>query len=141
MTQTFDPTKPVQTRDGRKARIICTDIKDDTPILAAVDCGTFESVEHYYRSGLVNGAVGSQDDLINTPTIPKGLRGLAGSSHGVEVALFSMENITKHLEEEGLVVVPIEATQEMILAFAHVRELNGASMDAWKDAIAAWGEE
>ena len=31
----FDPTKPVQTRDGRKARIICTDADDPRyPIVA-----------------------------------------------------------------------------------------------------------
>lgn len=27
MTKPFDPTKPVQTRDGRTARILCTDYK------------------------------------------------------------------------------------------------------------------
>lgn len=32
----FDPTKPVQTRDGRKARIICTDAKGVLPIIALV---------------------------------------------------------------------------------------------------------
>jgi len=30
----FDPTKPVQTRDGRKARILYTDIKSGYPIVA-----------------------------------------------------------------------------------------------------------
>ena len=34
----FDPTKPVQTRDGREARIICTDVerKGDWPIVALI---------------------------------------------------------------------------------------------------------
>lgn len=32
----FDPTKPVQTRDGRKARIICTDAASPLPIVALV---------------------------------------------------------------------------------------------------------
>lgn len=32
----FDPIKPVQTRDGRKARIICTDAKGSFPIIALV---------------------------------------------------------------------------------------------------------
>lgn len=37
MTNKFDPTKPVQTRDGNKVRIICTDaIGCDFPILALV---------------------------------------------------------------------------------------------------------
>lgn len=33
---TFDPTKPVQTRDGRKARIICTDAPGLHPLVALV---------------------------------------------------------------------------------------------------------
>lgn len=32
MSKTFDPTKPVQTRDGRPARIICTDVKHQSPM-------------------------------------------------------------------------------------------------------------
>ena len=30
----FDPTKPVQCRNGRKARIICTDAKGEYSIFA-----------------------------------------------------------------------------------------------------------
>ena len=34
----FDPSRPVQTRDGRKARIVCVDMKrDHYPILALVE--------------------------------------------------------------------------------------------------------
>lgn len=32
----FDPTKPVQMRDGRKARIICTDFKGTNPIVVLI---------------------------------------------------------------------------------------------------------
>lgn len=33
----FDPTKPVQTRNGREARIICTDFKRKEPIVALIE--------------------------------------------------------------------------------------------------------
>lgn len=67
---TFDPTKPVQTRDGRKARIICTDAKKKQPIVALVlrSDGTEDVVYHnangfyYPRSGAE-----SEHDLINIP--------------------------------------------------------------------------
>ena len=36
----FDPTKPVQTRDGHPARIICTDAKGNWPIVALVSTST-----------------------------------------------------------------------------------------------------
>lgn len=41
----FDPTKPVQTRNGRKARILCTDRKNTYPIVALI---TFEDEEFYH---------------------------------------------------------------------------------------------
>ena len=63
----FDPSKPVQTRDGRKARIICTDAKrSDTSIVALVeDEATFEYVMDYHTNGQIE--MFSQDkwDLIN----------------------------------------------------------------------------
>jgi hypothetical protein len=50
----FDPTEPVQTRDGRKARILCTDFRGTgvCPILAAVTCsdGT-EKALSYFQDG------------------------------------------------------------------------------------------
>jgi len=63
---TFDPTKPVQTRDGRKARIICTDKKSISTIVALVeDENGEEGIISYLGSGTVfiNGE--SPVDLIN----------------------------------------------------------------------------
>lgn len=46
----FDPTKPVWTSDGRKARIVCTDRNNTKPIMALIadkqgleDCYLFRS--------------------------------------------------------------------------------------------------
>lgn len=74
----FDPTKPVKTRDGRKARILATDIK--TPkyaILAAVERKEKpdeEEIDFYMADGhsYVDHECG--DDLVNIPTKRK-LRG------------------------------------------------------------------
>lgn len=66
----FDPTKPVQTRDGRAARIICTDRKvDGYPILALVTQGNgSEDVLSYRTDGGFFGSKGSHPvDLINIP--------------------------------------------------------------------------
>jgi len=67
---TFDPTKPVQTRDGRPARILCIDARGDLPIIALVGApapGESEYVQRYtadgrgYRNALLH------HDLINVP--------------------------------------------------------------------------
>lgn len=45
----FDPTKPVQRRDGAKARIICTDRIPPCTIVALI--GETEEPEIYYTDG------------------------------------------------------------------------------------------
>lgn len=44
--------KPVYTRDGRKARIICFDAKGDFPIAALVETNNIEEVYPYTNNGL-----------------------------------------------------------------------------------------
>jgi len=68
MTKPFDPTKPVQTRDGRKARIICTDKESVHTIVALIkkSCGT-EYAQTYLRDGLCYLHRESDEDLINIP--------------------------------------------------------------------------
>lgn len=67
----FDPTKPVQTRNGRKARIICTDLKslfNEYPIIAAVELGDgTESPFEYTIEGSIYKGNSSSLDLINAP--------------------------------------------------------------------------
>ncbi len=70
---TFDPTKPVQTRDGRKARILCTDLKtpDGYPLVVAVEYsdGEAESLRRYASDGSFSNreTMYRPEDLINTP--------------------------------------------------------------------------
>ena len=59
----FDPTKPVQTRGGYPARIICTDRKNDWPIIALVTDQNGREAMYSYNS---DGTTGSfKLDLIN----------------------------------------------------------------------------
>lgn len=68
---TFDPTKPVQTRGGLKARIICTDrvsSGDLWPILALIGWNKTEEVVQSYRKDGTSGSSKEADyDLINVP--------------------------------------------------------------------------
>ncbi len=48
----FDPGKPVQTRDGRKARIICDNRKNTFPIVALIDDGNEENMCNYKPDGI-----------------------------------------------------------------------------------------
>ena len=66
----FDPTKPVQTRNGRKARIVCTDFKGSRPILALVEdlCNTnLELTQVYNTDGTIGLALCEDLDLVNVP--------------------------------------------------------------------------
>ena len=68
MNKPFDPTKPVQTRDGRKARIICTDYKGFKPIIAIITTEEdSESVFCYESNGRFTDPTKGELDLINIP--------------------------------------------------------------------------
>lgn len=66
----LDLTKPVRTRDGRKARIVCTDVDDGTeyPILALVKSrlnGKEESYSYRICGSYSVRAVEDPSDLVN----------------------------------------------------------------------------
>jgi hypothetical protein len=63
----FDPAKPCRTRNGRAVRILCTDAKDDFPIVALVDDGVGgELLRSYDRKGMPN-TDGLAHALVNLP--------------------------------------------------------------------------
>lgn len=67
----FDPTKPVMTRGGRKARIICTDrAQDGYPIVAGVGDAE-EDLVSYRADGRKIASPDNPLDLINIPEPPK----------------------------------------------------------------------
>jgi hypothetical protein len=68
----LDLSKSIQTRDGRTARIVCTDVKDSKfPILALVrhpDLPEREIVQTYSADGFFNEAKSlNPNDLVNVP--------------------------------------------------------------------------
>ena len=67
MTKPFDPTKPAQLRDGRPVRIVCTDKKDDYPIIALVTESNGVEILHVRKSDGTHGYWPSCD-LVNIPT-------------------------------------------------------------------------
>ena len=72
---TFDPDKPVQTRDGRKARILCTDAEhrciegDIFPIIALITNVSGQEIPETFReNGFIQRSdIARPDDLINIP--------------------------------------------------------------------------
>jgi hypothetical protein len=66
---TLDLSRPVQTRDGRSVRILCTDLKNNKfPIVAAlVDEFGVEYAYQYETDGTFKQG-GGELDLINVPT-------------------------------------------------------------------------
>lgn len=70
----LDLTKPMQTRDGRKARIVCTDrVADDYTLVALVvsKLGN-EMPEVYLPSGTKWRGMDCPDDLVNVKTKKSG---------------------------------------------------------------------
>jgi len=64
----LDPTKPVQTRDGRKARIVCTDFRNNNyPMIVLIDAGANEKIEFRPVDGQVHSSRVSDMDIINIP--------------------------------------------------------------------------
>ena len=64
--------KPVCTRDGRKARIICFDAKGDKPIIALVEMGTAETPNNYPIDGKAVSAKEASCDLMMLPEKKEG---------------------------------------------------------------------
>lgn len=69
---TFDPLKPVQTRDGRPAEIICRDIREyptsnEGHLVAKIE----DKHILFFDNGFVHRHRQSDSDLINIPEAPK----------------------------------------------------------------------
>lgn len=69
--------KPVCTRDGRKARIICFDKKGGIPIVALIeenqDGKSKEEINYFYVNGCsVSNTIESKDDLLMAPESHEG---------------------------------------------------------------------
>lgn len=66
----LDLTRPVQTRDGRPARIISTDLKSDWPLVAAVTYADGrENLFTYRMDGKIDVGASFNFDLVNKPYV------------------------------------------------------------------------
>lgn len=64
--------KPVCTRDGRKARIICFDAKGDKPIIALIEMGVAETPNNYPIDGKAIPTKETPCDLMMLPEKKEG---------------------------------------------------------------------
>ena len=68
-----NPSQKVMTRDGRKARIVCTDMKNAQPILALITEGNREDIRFYSQNGIwCNDFPNYKLDLVFAPIKKKG---------------------------------------------------------------------
>lgn len=68
-----NPSQKIMTRDGRKARILCTDMKNKQPVLALVTEEDREDIHFYYQNGVwCNDFPNHKLDLVFAPTKKKG---------------------------------------------------------------------
>lgn len=68
-----NPSQKVMTRDGRKARIVCTDMKNKQPILALITEGNREDIRFYSQNGIwCNDFPNHKLDLVFVPIKKKG---------------------------------------------------------------------
>ena len=86
--------KPVCTRDGRKARIICFDRDWDMSIVALVSDPLGESVHYYLSNGKVNFYGQNDDDLMMLPEKEEGWVNIYKSDNGTYYtgAIFNEKN-------------------------------------------------
>lgn len=84
MTKPLNVNEPVQTRDGRKARIICADRKGEYPIIALIEeMHGPENVCSFHSDGKLNADYPSSHDLINVPKRITGWVNVYGSEMGL----------------------------------------------------------
>jgi hypothetical protein len=108
----FDPTKPVQTRDGRKAEVLRHDLISDRPIIAVVtEANGRQFVYSYLSSGRLSSWEEGRLDLINIPPTPEkrvGWMNVYPLSHDSEVVHRSKESADRNCSNRRIACVRIE---------------------------------
>lgn len=100
-----NPSKGVVTKDGRNARIICTDVKSRYPIAAAVEkseCGCSEGVYTYTKDGRLFDSRPSVGDLFFAPEKHEGWINIySGSSTGGNI--YDSEEEARKMADVGCI--------------------------------------
>lgn len=93
----FDPSKPVQTRNGWPARIICTDFCGPAGrnIVALVRCADdYEQLLSFNSDGLFYPPIGtSPRDLVNVPEVKKEYRGVYSNGDFASIKYGSLDRL------------------------------------------------
>jgi hypothetical protein len=63
----FDPSKPVQTRDGRPVEILRDNLNNDCPILGIITHDNLDRVVLWRKDGSYVLSGGGENDLVNAP--------------------------------------------------------------------------
>jgi hypothetical protein len=101
---TIDITKPVQTKDGRKARIICADMKFSTYQLVALISSEHgeEHAEYYTKEGAYWGdGEESSKDLVNVPEKTEEFvlyRGDSFKAYSFPVSNYSLDGVRAYVD-------------------------------------------
>lgn len=110
-----NPNRKVVTRDGRRARIICTDAKCEYPLVALIticdEDDVYEIIESYTKDGCCS--YGQQDsiDLCFAPEKHEGWVNLYHSSTWNEIypsKVFASEEEAKHNAGESIATIKVE---------------------------------
>ena len=84
-----NPSRKVVTRDGRKARIICTDAMGDYPLIALVEAldSTAEQAYSFTSKGSYYTSITSDNDLFFAPEKHEGWVNISREEYGYEGGL------------------------------------------------------
>ncbi len=114
---TFSPTWPHghQTRDGRKARIICTDRSGERPIIALALWDDTEALITCRSSGAVFVHRENPDDLINSPAPKRKVRverWMNVYADGSTNVFFDKTQANMHAHEDRIACIHIDREVE-----------------------------
>lgn len=98
----FDPTKPVQTRDGRPARVLGTDLEtvSGETIVAAIKSFNGDAISTFFANGRLLSEGEHRSDLVNIPEKHVRWLAIAGTdpvSHLHATACTSEEDARQYL--------------------------------------------
>ena len=107
---TFDPTKPVQTRDGRKVELITTKGREPWVLVGYIDDGT--QVVEWLKDGSRMQSHDIGIDLINVPEPAKVVnRYLNVYKYGMSTTHESRQRADEHTGENRLACIHIRWTE------------------------------
>lgn len=97
-----NPERKVVTRDGRPVRIICTDRKGATPIIALVNDGLSEELGHvFYSNGKIFSDEDNELDLFFAPTKHEGWINIYADINDNSYLGYYIFKSKEEAEEEG----------------------------------------